>query len=169
MRVQLYPHPATPRPDLTLEVEARRAGGVLSLEYRLGGALATVRWPEPQARRHTDDLWRATCFEAFIATGDEAYVEFNLSPSGAWAAYAFSAYRDGMRPLEISAPAMAVRHSGDAFALTADLVVPEAFVGPISLSAVIEGLNGEKTYWALAHPSDKPDFHHPDSRVLDLT
>lgn len=167
--MQLYPHPATPRPDLTLEVEIRRAGEGLSLEYRLGGAVATVRWPEPQARRHTDDLWRATCFEAFVATDGEAYVEFNLSPSGAWAAYEFSGYRYGMRPLEIPAPVMAIRHSADAFALTADLALPDGFTGPIGLSAVIDGLNGEKTYWALAHTSDKPDFHHPDSRVLDLT
>lgn len=147
----------------------RRAGEVLSLEYRLGGALATVRWPEPQPRRHTDDLWRATCFEAFVAMEGEGYAEFNLSPSGAWAAYVFDGYREGMRPLEAAAPAMAVRYSADAFALTADLVLPEAFVGAVGLSAVIEGLDGEKTYWALAHPSDKPDFHHPDSRVLDLT
>ena len=38
----------------------------------------------------------------------------------------------------------------------------------LALSAVIETVDGAKTYWALAHPSDKPDFHHPDSFVLDL-
>lgn len=37
-----------------------------------------------------------------------------------------------------------------------------------SLSAVIEEADGTISYWALAHPSDKPDFHHPDSFVLDL-
>jgi len=36
------------------------------------------------------------------------------------------------------------------------------------LSAVIEEPTGAISYWALAHPSDKPDFHHPDSFILEL-
>src|SRR3546814_3736372 len=32
----------------------------------------------------------------------------------------------------------------------------------LALSAVIEELDGTKSYWALAHPPGKPDFHHPD-------
>ncbi len=38
----------------------------------------------------------------------------------------------------------------------------------LGLSVVIEDVDGNLTYWALAHPSDKPDFHHPDSFVLTL-
>ena len=38
----------------------------------------------------------------------------------------------------------------------------------LALSAVIEAEDGQKSYWALAHPSDKPDFHHPQSFVLEL-
>jgi hypothetical protein len=30
----------------------------------------------------------------------------------------------------------------------------------LGLSAVLEEKDGTKTYWALEHPSDKPDFHH---------
>ena len=37
------------------------------------------------------------------------------------------------------------------------------------LAAVIEATDGSLSYWALAHPSDKPDFHHPDSFVLELS
>lgn len=168
MRVQLFPHPATPRPDLTLEVEARRAGDRLSLEYRLGGAVMAVRWPDPAPRVHTDDLWRATCFEAFVGGEGQGYAEFNLSPSGAWAAYGFDGYREGMHPLEVAAPAQAVRHAPEGFALTADILLPAGLSGPVGLSAVIQGLNGAISYWALLHPSDKPDFHHPDTRLLDL-
>jgi hypothetical protein len=38
----------------------------------------------------------------------------------------------------------------------------------LGLSAVIETVDGFFSYWALAHPSDKPDFHHPDSFILEL-
>ena len=59
--------------------------------------------PEATARVRTDELWRTTCFEAFVRT-DGGYVEYNLSPSGAWAAYRFDGYREGMRGLEIAPP-----------------------------------------------------------------
>ena len=38
----------------------------------------------------------------------------------------------------------------------------------LALSAVIEELDGTKSYWALAHPPGKPDFHHPDCFALTL-
>jgi hypothetical protein len=31
----------------------------------------------------------------------------------------------------------------------------------VAISAVIEELDGTKSYWALTHPPGKPDFHHP--------
>jgi hypothetical protein len=38
----------------------------------------------------------------------------------------------------------------------------------VGLSAVIEANDGTLSYWALKHPAAKPDFHHPDSFVLEL-
>lgn len=166
--VPLIPHPTTPGAGLALEVEARRRGGVLSLEYRLNGPVEAVRWPEGAARVRTDELWRTTCFEAFARTAT-GYVEYNLSPSGAWAAYAFDGYREGMRRLEIPAPFIVTRMAQGRFVLTADVTLPEDATGAVGLTAVVEGLNGSIAYWALRHPSDKPDFHHSDSFALDLT
>lgn len=57
------------------------------------------------------------------------------------------------------------------YALSACLEGP-AFAGPgdwmAAISAVIEEADGTKSYWALAHPPGKPDFHHPDGFVLAL-
>lgn len=166
--VSLVPHPTSPGGGLTLEVEARRAGDLLALEYRLAGPVETVLWPSPAPRERTDELWRATCFEAFVETAD-GYTEFNLSPSGAWAAYGFDGCRQGMRPLETAAPFVVTRHAPGMFVLTVDLALPLRATGRIGLSAVIERLDGTIGYWALAHPSDKPDFHHPDSFALSLS
>lgn len=90
------------------------------------------------------------------------YLEFNFSPSGQWAAYAFDAYRTGQVELDLEEPPHVVFvNEGDHAILTA--IVPwrgrEAF--KIALSAVIEERDGTKSYWALAHPPGKPDFHHP--------
>ena len=49
---------------------------------------------------------------------------------------------------------------------TSDL--PNDGLWQLGLSAVIEETSGHKSYWALAHPSENPDFHHSDSFVLDL-
>ena len=38
----------------------------------------------------------------------------------------------------------------------------------LGLSAVIEENNGRISYWALAHPPGKPDFHHPDCFRIEL-
>jgi hypothetical protein len=34
---------------------------------------------------------------------------------------------------------------------------------------VIEETNGNKSYWALAHPAGKPDFHHADGFAYELS
>ncbi|WP_292070087.1 DOMON-like domain-containing protein [Brevundimonas sp. UBA7534] len=168
MRLPLIPHPTTAAVHgLTLEVEARRAGGVLSLEYSLGGPVETVLWPEPAGRVHTDELWRTTCFEAFARTAG-GYVEYNLSPSGAWAAYGFDGYREGMRNLAVPALFIVTRTAPGRFVLTTDVELPEDATGAVGLTAVIERLDGSILYWALTHPSPEPDFHHRDSLAAEV-
>ena len=38
----------------------------------------------------------------------------------------------------------------------------------LGLSAVLEYQNLELSYWALCHPGAQPDFHHPNSFVIEL-
>jgi hypothetical protein len=39
----------------------------------------------------------------------------------------------------------------------------------LALSAVIEDTAGRMSYWALVHPSGKPDFHHADSFAYEFS
>ena len=167
MRLPLIPHPTSPHDGLTLEVEARRDGRRLSLDYSLAGPVETVRWPPEAARVRTDGLWRATCFEAFARTAT-GYVEYNLSPSGAWAAYQFDGYRQGMRALDMPAPFIVARTAPGRFVLTADVTLPEDATGAVGLTAVIEQWDGAVGYWALAHPGERPDFHDAASMAAIL-
>jgi len=154
-----------------------RAAGALELVYAIEGDTRRVRLPKPTVPRQVDGLWRHTCFEAFIAADREApvgeYVEFNLSPSGEWAAYVFDGYRSGMRPLEgMAAPLIALERdaSGARWSVRAELDVgPLAIAGArLALAAVIEDTAGRLAYWALRHPSDRPDFHHPGGFAATL-
>lgn len=149
-----------------ISVEVERDGVALRLRYFVADNPDFIAWPAEAPVGRADELWRHTCFEAFVMT-DDGYVEFNLSPSGQWASYRFDGYREGMR----SADAVCVVEGLDAdsryAALRGRIELPEG-ARRLALSAVIETIDGSKSYWALAHPSDKPDFHHPDSFVLDL-
>jgi hypothetical protein len=129
--------------------------------------------PPPAAPARTDGLWNTTCFEAFVrGPGAAAYAELNLAPSGQWAAYAFDRPREGMREAEAAAPAIVWRGADLTLETEFDLsrIDVLAPTGPwrLALTAVIEEASGAKSYWALAHPPGRPDFHHPDGFALDL-
>lgn len=47
-------------------------------------------------------------------------------------------------------------------------IVKPADVLEVGMCCVLEHRNGEKSYWALSHPGQQPDFHHPDGFVLEL-
>jgi hypothetical protein len=151
-------------------------GKTLTLVYQLKGDMARLRVPFPQSSQRTDGLWQHTCFEAFIKASARAdYYEFNFSPSGEWAAYAFRGYRDG-GPLDDDwlDPAISVKSEDDCLELIAVVrlnclpVIEPGQILQLGLSAVVEENDGKLSYWALKHPVDKPDFHHPDSFALEL-
>ena len=168
MRLALKLHPDSLCAAVTgVDVEVTRPNdGSLSLSYVVTGKIGDLRLPPVAASARADELWRSTCFEAFIrAAPDEAYYEFNFAPSTQWAAYRFDGYRTGMRvATEIGAPRIEVQSAPERYTLQATLDLSRGKGGGwrLGLSAVIEETSGRKSYWALAHPSGKPDFHHAD-------
>lgn len=140
-------------------VDLVRRKNFLSLVYRVDCPPGSLALPEPQEVGRTDGLWQHTCFEVFVRRGDNGYAEFNLSPSGQWAAYDFDSYRSGMRNREVLAPKITVESGPLEVVLTAELDVADPS-GALALSAVIEETDGTKSYWALAHAPGRPDFHH---------
>ena len=166
----LIPHSACrPHPSLSIECVAWRDDDRLDFEFALRGELHLLQLPEEnlaQARR--DELWRTTCFEAFVRpTGGLSYYELNMAPTTEWATYRFDAYRNGMVTAPIE-PAQQVSIMRDASIwdqhVAFRLAGARELQGPgswdLGISAVIEEQSGKKSYWALAHPDGPPDFHH---------
>ena len=175
--IDLSRHPSTPTATVrAIQVRARRAANSeLQLTFRLDGDFARILVPSPSAPRIGAELWRHTCFEAFIQVqGESAYHEFNFAPSGEWTIYALSAYRNGA-PLadETMRPQIALRSTDSRLDLDAIVrldtlsAIHSRALLRLGLSAVIEATDG-LSYWALRHPADKPDFHNPDSFTLLL-
>ncbi|HEY0340900.1 MAG TPA: DOMON-like domain-containing protein, partial [Steroidobacteraceae bacterium] len=122
-------------------------------------------------------LWQQTCFEAFIGIdGSPGYYELNFSPARQWAIYRFNGYREGMSPTDVTVPPeLDVRRCDDRLELEAVIRLSELAmldVGrtlKLALTAVVQDNSGTLSYWALKHAPGKPDFHHADGFVLELT
>lgn len=161
-----------------VSVDARIVEHQLQLVYRFSNwaspLILGARSISPQRR---DGLWRTTCAEIFVALDPEKpaggpYLEFNFSPTGDWAAYRFDAPREGMRPHDWpggSAPTVVGRGSSEDFTLQALVPLAALSAGScrVAYASVVESASG-LSYWALKHPSDRPDFHHPESFVVSL-
>jgi hypothetical protein len=173
MNHTLKPHPDTPsRAVARISVAvARPQPSKLELTYLVAGKIDDLLLPRNAGPLRTDELWRHTCFEAFIRASDDAgYCEFNFSPSSQWAAYAFTGYRLGMTNANTPPPLIETNTTRGTFTLKAAFEpnLPAGAPHRLALSAVIEETDGRKSYWALAHPPGKPDFHHRDCFTLEL-
>lgn len=173
--LSLNPHPACEAAAAPWRIYARlrrSTSGVFFATFKANGPIERLRLPQQHAPARRDFLWRTTCFEVFFKpVGASRYFELNFSPSTDWAAYVFEDYRTGMDIAAVTAEVCETRTSGDAFELSARCQLDEAGAltgAPLcaNLCAVLENHNGEKSYWALAHHCEAPDFHHQDSFIL---
>ena len=174
--IELSRHPASP--PLAVTVEGRcvaAADGGLEIHFELRGDLAAIVLPAASTAERLDGLWRHTCCEVFLGhAGGPDYLEYNLSPSGAWAAYAFGAYRVPAEVPAVAAPSLRVAHTAEGIRLDAHVerralaLLGDPAVLEVGLTAVVERLQGGLSHYALHHPIDRPDFHDARGFVLRL-
>jgi hypothetical protein len=177
MRHSLKPHTDSPsRSIAAITVDLKRpSASAIELHYVAEGDIGGVAIPPHAESRHVDDLWRHTCFEVFLRDpAGTGYAEFNFSPSTEYAAYGFARYRGGRSNQDGARPEVSFTSGDRRMELRASVPIsrvehinPE---GPLLLgiSAIIEDKDGTKSYWALAHPQGKADFHHIDCYALAL-
>lgn len=155
-----------------LAAEARREGARIVFDYRVDGPIEALALAPARPPSRRDGLWETTCFEAFLRSGEgPSYLELNFAPSTCWAAYRFTAYRDGRSLPEIAPPRIVVARTAGRLTLRAEIDAAAAPGAALraALTAVIEEKGGVKSYWSLKHRLEKPDFHADDGFVLALT
>ncbi len=144
------------------------------LVYELRGPLHQLLLPPPRPSAFARGLWQHTCFEWFVKPEQQTiYQEFNFSPSSEWASFSFARERapDNAHGslAEQAAPQLQLAQTADV--LTLRVQVPSANLPAVNtplvmgLCAVLEMQDTSLSYWAVQHPSPKPDFHHPGSFV----
>lgn len=174
---------AVPRNSLELTLAGELSGKVIEFFVGLGESELVIGgvW-SPEMRRASPDrdpvftpgIWRSEALEFFVSVGGSAYLEFNLSPWGAWWGAGFSDYRKQERELNEgrSDSLLLVGEETDVYLVL--LRYPLA-----SLPNSFSGLKGRQNR-LLANISavtsgdcflswntkvqDKPDFHDPDLR-----
>jgi hypothetical protein len=172
---RLLAHPLTPCDvvdEIVVELGVAR-GDMLVVRYSIVGDLDRVRIPNAAAGLDPERLWEHTCCELFIAPAlREDYLEWNFSPTGQAAHFAFSAFRQRISFSSTSVAAPVVTVQGRALRIEGRVPLPthggESGLH-ISTTTIIEDASGSLSYWALRHPCEKPEFHHRDGFALALT
>jgi hypothetical protein len=153
---------------VVLTVEVDRVGSCLNLRYCMTGDLSAVIIPEEKVGERCDRLWEHTCFEFFFGIpGEAGYWEVNLSPSGDWNCYRLTGYREGLVAEEKvgAVPFSVVRLPGE---LQLEVTFETADPVDLSVTMVVEGVDGRVGYWAVAHCGQEADFHLRDSFVVKV-
>ena len=176
---ELVAHPSSPCAAirrLEARFETAKLPDELEIRFQMDGDIGRIRLPPAELARRRDGLWQHTCFEVFLRPdGSDSYHEFNFAPSGDWAAYRFAGRRSDSTAPELSAPRIECRRLPDGCTLSAQIAIaalPElarAASIDAGFTAVIETSDGARSYWALAHGGDKPDFHDPATFTLRVS
>jgi hypothetical protein len=164
---------ATDLDSLSIQINWRvDAHGLLNCEFAFHQASGVDFGSIHKPVRQTS-LWENTCLEWFLKPkGESKYWEFNVSPNGAWDVFSFDQYRKGMceEPLIHVGPSLTKNVSENAilFQILWNLsAIGEWFCDnhyELAISCVVvSNETRSKSYWSIKHPSEKPDFHHPDS------
>ena len=166
--MQLLPHPATKIVTVeTIDAAVWQDGDRWHFRYLVEG-IDDLVVPDTQLASRTSQLWKHTCFEAFVGLPAGGYFELNFSPSSQWGLYRFDGPRSGMRDapgaieiwLDAGETWLALEAAVECKALKAG--------SPLGLSAVIEE-SKSTSYWALGHSDDAPDFHDRACFLARLT
>ena len=147
-----------------VEAKAEATSSGMRLAYRVKSDVPYRAPPRSATPARKDELWRSTCYEAFLKVeGSEGYFEFNAAPAGDWAWYAFDRYREGMMSPPLEEGSEPRRIGGETWFVPADALAG-LNIERIGLSVILD-FDGELTYWSLAHPGPEADFHAPGSFV----
>jgi hypothetical protein len=171
----LHSHPASPCSAVeTLSVTTQILADGLHLRFELAATMSALRIPAAAQPGFANELWKHTCFEAFISADESpGYREFNFSPSAQWAAYAFTDCRQRDTRWQ-PAQALTISTQLTAHSLTLDATIPNVLIPDVAsilhigLTVVVETSDGTLSYWSLAHTSERPDFHQRAAFTLRL-
>ena len=164
-RYNLVPHPSTRRPrsrpfKVWANVEHAGALGAVAttnIWFGVGAPAARFVIPEAAEPARADELWKTTCFEAFLRPhGERGLSRVEFRAVGRMGGVRF--HRLPRRHDATPRSRRPVHPDGGQFHLVGARRDDRRRRRPnweLGLSAVLEEKDGTKSYWALAHPTAK--------------
>ncbi|MBA59693.1 MAG: hypothetical protein CMQ40_11065 [Gammaproteobacteria bacterium] len=144
----------------TRQIPAGIRSKVCSLEitYDLT-EIVDARFPIPGSLMREGSLWESTCMELFAKNPSATeYLEFNASPRGAWNAYYFDDYRNGMKET-YCAKAVSISREGEGqFQVCYEFAKKIRKPLLLTPAVIIKNVKGSLCYFAPGHGRE-PDFH----------
>ena len=152
-------------PDITVKGEFFPEKTFFKINYQVLGHLSQIKIPSYLLnRQRVDKLWENTCFELFIKPNKSLeYFEFNFSPDNTWNMFHFDDYRKNKQESHSVEPEITTTLNKNYFSLSVSL--PLISGCQLGISCVLAGNDKTRSYWALEHNGDKPDFHISDGFI----
>ena len=170
----LTPFDSNTAPAIAIKGNIERQHNQLKIEYKLKGALQIIIPKQSDSPTRQYDLWEHTCLEFFLGLKDSTrYWEFNLSPAKHWNVFHFLNYRQNIaEEMAFNSLPFKVLLENDSLLLNLEvnldkIISPESDL-EVGITTVVEDRQQQLSYWALTHPTKKPDFHHRDSFIIEL-
>ena len=171
----LIPYPAANIPAIEITGAIIRQDNIISIHYSVRGEIKNILLPNPSTSSRKDDLWKATCFEFFIAIPNlPEYWEFNMSPSSEWNIYHMDTYRrigfreeSAIDELQFAFKQTANEFSAD-ISVNLHSIIRLVQNLQVNVTAIIQTKDKNETYWSLAHPSQQADFHLKESFIINI-
>jgi len=137
----------------------------LQLTFTLEGDLNAYLLPKEEKILRANELWKATCFELFLAdTESKEYYELNISSSLAWNFYFLKEYR--VKPEEVKnllIPKIKSFRNKDKYEIIFELESAEIDFEKFelfNLATILLTVKKERTFWSFIPQSGVPDFHN---------
>lgn len=167
---QLTLHPScAPGPIRRISAAIQPTPDGCRARFLMEGDIGRIKVPSHAMSERMDDLWLTTCFEIFWQpVGGSYYREFNLSPSSRWACYDFDDFRKNSRDAEVSAISIACSTHDAKLELETSIASTLPTPADVALNAVVEDVDGNIQFWALAFADGKPEFHSEVCRAMKL-
>lgn len=167
-------------PGTIVQADVHVSESLIDISYAVQSPKPVLIPPMAETPQFRKGLWQHTCFEFFVRPSPmKNYLEFNFSPSGDWAVFAFSGYRTALKEFDPTGMVVGVRRELTKNGLHVEATIDRAAMHHhfqqdktwefrCGLTAVLESHDKKLTYWALAHGKVKPDFHLPETFILPL-
>jgi len=134
----------------------------IALSFVIKGKLDEYSFSPQSKQTRANELWKATCFELFLAnSNNEAYYEFNFSPSLAWNFYYLNEYRAEPCEVEMNTePKIETLYGQDSFQIFCELEINTRSFDSYNVAAILLTKEAQRTFWSVNHLNTAPDFHH---------